>query len=88
MSVASKNKWITIVLYHQICTRETASALRVQNGDLIIMGGLINKEEREARTRTPIIGNVPLFGGLTTVVPRHRGRRAPGGGGNLVFRSR
>jgi type II secretory pathway component GspD/PulD (secretin) len=67
MSVASKNKWITIVLYHQICTRETASALRVQNGDLIIMGGLINKEEREARTRTPIIGNVPLFGGLTTM---------------------
>jgi type II secretory pathway component GspD/PulD (secretin) len=50
--------------YPQIRTREAESSLRVQNGDSIIMGGLINKEERETRTKIPIIGNIPLFGGL------------------------
>ncbi len=50
--------------YPQIRTREAESTLRVQNGDSIIMGGLINKEERETRTKIPIIGNIPLFGGL------------------------
>ena len=50
--------------YPQIRTREAESTLRVQNGDSIIMGGLINKEERETRTKIPILGNIPLFGGL------------------------
>lgn len=50
--------------YPQIRTREAESTLRVQNGDSIIMGGLINKEERETRTKIPVISNIPLFGGL------------------------
>jgi type II secretory pathway component GspD/PulD (secretin) len=50
--------------YPQIRTREAESTLRVQDGDSIIMGGLINKEERETRTKIPVIGNIPLFGGL------------------------
>ncbi len=50
--------------YPQIRTREAESTLRVQNGDSIIMGGLINKEDRETRTKIPVIGNIPLFGGL------------------------
>lgn len=50
--------------FPQIRTREAESTLRVQNGDSIIMGGLINKEERENRTKIPFIGNIPLFGGL------------------------
>ncbi|MDD5486631.1 MAG: hypothetical protein PHW65_03665 [Dehalococcoidales bacterium] len=50
--------------YPQIRTREAESTLRVQNGDSIVMGGLINREERETRTKIPVIGNIPLFGGL------------------------
>ena len=50
--------------YPQIRTREAESTLRVQDGDSIIMGGLINKEDRETRTKIPVIGNIPLFGGL------------------------
>ena len=50
--------------YPQIRTREAESTLRVQNGDSIIMGGLINREERETRTKIPVIGNIPLFGGM------------------------
>lgn len=50
--------------FPQIRTREVESTLRTQNGDSIIMGGLINQEERETRTKIPIIGNIPMFGGL------------------------
>jgi hypothetical protein len=65
--------------YPQIRTREAESTLRVQNGDSIIMGGLISKEERETRTRIPIIGNIPLFGGLA------RGRDSEKSGNEIVM---
>jgi type II secretory pathway component GspD/PulD (secretin) len=65
--------------YPQIRTREAESTLRVQNGDSIIMGGLISKEERETRTRIPIIGNIPLFGGLA------RGRDSEKRGNEIVM---
>jgi type II secretory pathway component GspD/PulD (secretin) len=65
--------------YPQIRTREAESTLRVQSGDSIIMGGLISKEERETRTRIPIIGNIPLFGGLA------RGRDSEKSGNEIVM---
>jgi pilus assembly protein CpaC len=43
------------------------------------MGGLISKEERETRTRIPIIGNIPLFGGLA------RGRDSEKSGNEIVM---
>ena len=48
--------------YPQIRTREAESALRVENGGAVVMGGLLSREERETRTKIPIIGNIPLFG--------------------------
>jgi type II secretory pathway component GspD/PulD (secretin) len=65
--------------YPQIRTREAESTLRVQNGDSIIMGGLISKEERETKTRIPIIGNILLFGGLA------RGRDSEKSGNEIVM---
>lgn len=65
--------------YPQIRTREAESTLRVQNGDSIIMGGLINKEERETRTKIPVIGNMPLFGGLV------RGRDASSNDNEIIM---
>ena len=50
--------------YPQIRTREAESMLRVNNGGSIIMGGLINQEERRNRNRIPLIGDIPLFGEL------------------------
>jgi len=50
--------------YPQIRTREAESSLRVENGASIVMGGLINREERETRSKIPLVGNIPLFGGL------------------------
>lgn len=50
--------------YPQIRTREAESMLRVQDGGSMIMGGLISTEEREIRSRIPIIGDIPFFGRL------------------------
>ncbi|MBF0498699.1 MAG: type II and III secretion system protein, partial [Candidatus Riflebacteria bacterium] len=50
--------------YPQIRTREAESMLRVANGGCVIMGGLLNQEERETQNKIPLIGNIPLFGGL------------------------
>ncbi|HQB82986.1 MAG TPA: hypothetical protein PLR50_05795, partial [Candidatus Rifleibacterium sp.] len=50
--------------YPQIRTREAESSLRVENGASIVMGGLINREERETRSKIPLVGNISLFGGL------------------------
>ena len=50
--------------YPQIRTREAESMLRVNNGGCVIMGGLINQEERRNRNKIPIIGDIPLFGEL------------------------
>jgi type II secretory pathway component GspD/PulD (secretin) len=50
--------------YPQIRTREAESTFRVNNEGLIVMGGLISREERENNNKIPLIGNIPLFGGL------------------------
>jgi len=50
--------------YPQIRTREAESSLRVNNGDSIIMSGLLNHEERRGRNKIPFIGNLPFIGGL------------------------
>lgn len=50
--------------YPQIRTREVESTLRVNNGGMIVMGGLLSREERENNNKIPFIGDIPLFGGL------------------------
>ena len=50
--------------YPQIRTREAESMLRVNNGGYVIMGGLINQEDRKNRHSIPLIGGIPLFGEL------------------------
>lgn len=50
--------------YPQIRTREVESILRVHDGGTIIMGGLLSHEERKNRNKIPLIGNIPIFGGL------------------------
>lgn len=40
------------------------TVLLVANLAAFFAAGLINKEERETRTKIPVIGNIPLFGGL------------------------
>jgi general secretion pathway protein D len=50
--------------YPQIRTREAESTFRVSNGGMMVMGGLLSREERENNNKIPLFGNLPLFGGL------------------------
>lgn len=50
--------------YPQIRTREAESTFRVNNGGMVVMGGLLSREERENNNKIPWLGDIPLFGGL------------------------
>ena len=50
--------------YPQIRTREAESTFRVNNGGMIVMGGLLSREERESNNKIPLLGDLPLCGGL------------------------
>jgi MSHA biogenesis protein MshL len=44
--------------------RESDSVVRAQSGQVIVVGGLMKNAVRVEETRTPGLGNIPLFGGL------------------------
>lgn len=59
--------------YPQIRTREAESSLRVENGGSIVMGGLLNREERETRNKIPWLGDVPGLGAFGRSRDRQKG---------------
>lgn len=59
--------------YPQIRTREAESSLRVENGGSIVMGGLLNREERETRNKIPWLGDFPGLGAFGRSRDRQKG---------------
>lgn len=59
--------------YPQIRTREAESSLRVENNGAIIMGGLLNREEREGRNKIPWLGDIPGLGAFARSRDRQKG---------------
>lgn len=59
--------------YPQIRTREAESRLRLKDGGSVIMGGLLSQEERENRSRIPLISQLPLVGGFARSRDRNTG---------------
>lgn len=45
-------------------TREASTTVRVRNGEPIVIGGLIENRTSEAVRKLPILGDLPLIGGL------------------------
>ena len=43
---------------------ETDSIVRVRNGQIVAIGGLMTQEQRDDRTGLPVLGEVPVLGGL------------------------
>jgi len=43
-------------------TREARTTVRVPNGQLVMIGGLFSKEERETVRRVPVLGRIPVLG--------------------------
>lgn len=47
-----------------INTRSISSTVIVKEGETIVIGGLIQESETEIKTKVPILGSIPLLGGL------------------------
>ena len=50
----------------QIRTREIESMLRIQSGDIAVLGGLMEDRMDNKSGRFPVIGDIPLFGEIFT----------------------
>lgn len=61
--VSSISEWRTTSAgeFPVISTRNAASTLRTKDGETIVVGGLDLECERENKTRTPIIGQIPFL---------------------------
>ena len=44
--------------------REMETSVRVGNGDVIVLGGLVQQDERVSIDRVPVLGSIPLLGHL------------------------
>jgi type II secretory pathway component GspD/PulD (secretin) len=50
----------------RIATREADATIRVRDGETIIIGGLIKRQDDRVKGRVPIIGHIPILGWLFT----------------------
>lgn len=44
--------------------RETDTIIRARNGEVVVIGGLMQTSYREVQSQVPVLGNLPLFGAL------------------------
>lgn len=44
--------------------REASTTVRARNGETIVLGGLLQKQEYTTKRKTPILGDLPLIGAL------------------------
>jgi type II secretory pathway component GspD/PulD (secretin) len=45
-------------------TRTADTVVRVGDGQTIVIGGLVQQESRDVRTKIPLLGDIPLLGPL------------------------
>jgi type II secretory pathway component GspD/PulD (secretin) len=75
----SPDGWITMYVHPEvssltssldagprIATREADATIRVRDGETIIIGGLIKRQDDRVKGRVPIIGHIPILGWLFT----------------------
>lgn len=51
-------------------TRQASTMVRVKDGDTVIIGGLLQNELQSIKTKIPILGDLPIIGGLFTSLKR------------------
>ena len=49
---------------YRIITRSANTMVRLQSGDMLTIGGLIDKEQARTMRKVPILGDIPLLGRL------------------------
>ncbi|UCC68150.1 MAG: type II and III secretion system protein, partial [Armatimonadota bacterium] len=47
-----------------LSTRQTGTTVRVKDGETVMIGGLTQRQSEERVTKIPILGDLPLIGGL------------------------
>jgi len=74
--VSSISEWkiTTAGEFPVISTRNAESTLRVKNGETIIVGGLISESDRANISRVPLLGYLPILGGLFQSKTVEKGR--------------
>lgn len=53
-----------LVRYPIIDTRETETQIMTQNGETIVIGGLLSDQKKETVRKVPVLGSIPLLGRL------------------------
>jgi len=48
----------------QSSVRESDTIIRAKSGEIVVIGGLIETYSIDKESKTPLLGNIPLFGGL------------------------
>ncbi len=56
--------------YPNVSTRSLTTTVRLDDGETLILGGLIKNQESEFKYKVPILGDIPIIGALF----RHSGR--------------
>lgn len=54
----------TIIQLPTVDLRELSTTVKVKDGEVVIIGGLIKKEESLSENKTPILGDIPIIGNL------------------------
>jgi len=54
----------TIIQLPTVDLRELSTTVKVKDGELVIIGGLIKREENLTENKTPILGDIPILGNL------------------------
>jgi len=74
--VSSISEWKTTAAgeFPVISTRNAQSTLRVKNGETIVVGGLISESDRVNISRVPLLGYLPILGGLFQSKTVEKGR--------------
>lgn len=54
----------TIIQLPIVDLRELSTTVKVKDGEVVIIGGLIKKEEGLSENKTPLLGDIPIIGNL------------------------
>lgn len=54
----------TVIQLPVVDLRELSTTVKVKDGEVVIIGGLIKKEESLSESKTPILGDIPIIGNL------------------------
>lgn len=54
----------TVIQLPIVDLRELSTTVKVKDGEVVIIGGLIKKEESLSENKTPLLGDIPLIGNL------------------------